>query len=274
MSIRGELAELKAKVETLTIALNTFKADHKESMATLTALLKTTISKNNQLEDAPISNGHRSNNTDTQPSTDLLDALAQNKDEGFTEYLTRWRQVYTQIQNRPKENELIPKFVASLEPTYHNIMKGDDYKTFKDLATFGARIEAAIKSGTLSKPVNPIPQESMPQNSIQVMKGEVLDVLSSPANNSPHPKKKVKREFTPLPMSYGEAFNKLRNSNRLQPLKPTIDPPVDERPVGWNPNAFCLYHRGNGHDTEHCFRLKHKIQDMIESGAIPDPSKL
>jgi hypothetical protein len=192
MSIREELNGLKAKVDTLTVALNTFTAHHKKSMATLTALLKTEVNKNKQPKGAPVSNGHRSDITDTQPSMGHLIALTQNKDEGFTEYLTRWRRVYIQIQNRPKESELISKFVASLEPTYHNIMRWNDFKTFKDLATFGVRIEAAIRSGTLSKPANPVPQESIPQNTTQVVKHDALDELSNPTNDSLPLKKRAK----------------------------------------------------------------------------------
>jgi hypothetical protein len=290
--VQRELNELRARVDTLTTTLSDFMADHKEStailtatlndfmtsqkesMTILTALLKAEIDKNHKPEDTPISNGLCPDIMEIQPSMSTLEALAQNDDEGFTEYLTRWRRVYSQIPNRPKENELISKFVSNLQPTYHSIMRWNIYQTFKDLASVGVRIEAGLRSGILSKPVDHTPLGSTPQNTAQVVKCYALDVLSSPANDSLPLKKKAEREFTPLPMSYGEAFNKLRNKNLLKPLKPTIDPPADERPFGWDSNAFCLYHRGNGHDTEHCYRLKHKIQNMIDSGVISDPSTL
>ena len=56
---------------------------------------------------------------------------------------------------------------------------------------------------------------------------------------------------------------------KLQPIGPTPDP--EKKTKYWNENAYCEYHRGKGHDTEKCYRLKHAIQDMIEDGRLPIP---
>ncbi|XP_071909680.1 uncharacterized protein [Coffea arabica] len=40
-------------------------------------------------------------------------------------------------------------------------------------------------------------------------------------------------------------------------------------PIGYDPQSFCAYHsRAPGHSTANCWALKHKIQDMIETGDI------
>jgi len=56
----------------------------------------------------------------------------------------------------------------------------------------------------------------------------------------------------------------------LSSIGPTPDP--EPRPRHWNENEYCQFHRGRGHTTENCYRLKHKIQDLIEEGTIPIPN--
>ncbi|RDY03633.1 hypothetical protein CR513_12754, partial [Mucuna pruriens] len=46
-------------------------------------------------------------------------------------------------------------------------------------------------------------------------------------------------------------------------LKP-LEPPY---PRSYDPNAKCDYHAGvDGHSTEKCWGLKHKVQDLVEGG--------
>jgi hypothetical protein len=273
MSLQGEVGELRAQVSTLTATLNDFMTNQMESVTILIASLKAEMNKNNKPEDTPTASGLRFDSMEIQPSLSTLEALAQNENEGFTEYLTRWRRIYTQIPNRPTENELVAKFVDSLEHTYQGIMRCSGYMTFKDVTMIGLRIEVGIRSGTLPKPVGQGILRNDSKDKARVVKRNVLDILSSQTENSQPPRKKARREFTPIPISYREAFRRLRDMNLLSPLQPTIDPPTDKRPIWWDVNAFCIYHRGEGHDTEHCYRLKHKIQNMLDSGIIPVPPK-
>ena len=49
------------------------------------------------------------------------------------------------------------------------------------------------------------------------------------------------------------------------------DPPTNPNTTSsrYNPNARCAYHSDSpGHDTNDCWSLKNKIQDMIEAGEI------
>ena len=36
----------------------------------------------------------------------------------------------------------------------------------------------------------------------------------------------------------------------------------------FDPKAFCQYHHQNGHDTEKCYSLKHKVWDLIDSNPL------
>ena len=38
-----------------------------------------------------------------------------------------------------------------------------------------------------------------------------------------------------------------------------------------NPKLYCKFHQTIGHDTDVCTRLRHEIQDLIDTGKITDP---
>ncbi|GLJ50080.1 hypothetical protein SUGI_1065180 [Cryptomeria japonica] len=73
------------------------------------------------------------------------------------------------------------------------------------------------------------------------------------------------RQFTSLNESLHSIMSHLLHINviKLPPIKP-IDPSKLSSPYFDN-NSFCQFHRQFGHDTEKCFALKNKIQDLIEN---------
>ena len=79
------------------------------------------------------------------------------------------------------------------------------------------------------------------------------------------------RTLTPIGMTYTQALEKLHTQKKLFPMRPTPHPPEDKRSLKYNIHAYCKYHRGNRHDTEQCWVLKHVIQDMIEEGKLSLP---
>ncbi|KAL2897956.1 Basic leucine zipper and W2 domain-containing protein 1, partial [Bienertia sinuspersici] len=80
--------------------------------------------------------------------------------------------------------------------------------------------------------------------------------------------KRKRREYTPLGMSQEQAFDYLTTDGVLEPIGPTPDPMPHRRTKWWNPNKHYRYHRGNGHSTEKCFKLKDRIQDLIDNGSF------
>lgn len=91
-----------------------------------------------------------------------------------------------------------------------------------------------------------------------------------PKSQVPSTKGKSKRVFTKLGMSYSQAAMLLITHKVIRPISPMQEPA--EKPVWWDSSEFCLYHEGNGHSTEDCYRLKHKIQDLLDAGSLPDPT--
>src|SRR3954463_6110525 len=79
-----------------------------------------------------------------------------------------------------------------------------------------------------------------------------------------------KRQFTKINMSLAQALQQLLKANlitvRDPPVKPNTSAP------SYKPNARCAYHSNSpGHDTNDCWPLKNKIQDMIDAGEIEFP---
>jgi hypothetical protein len=72
-----------------------------------------------------------------------------------------------------------------------------------------------------------------------------------------------KRRFDPVPMPLSQLLPQLIATNLVTtvPPKPVTDPP----PKGFDPNARCDYNMGSpGHWTDRCFRLRHKVQDLLD----------
>ena len=80
--------------------------------------------------------------------------------------------------------------------------------------------------------------------------------------NGPH-----RRVFTDLGMPPSKALEALLSKKIIQVLSPQPGKEV----TGKFPNEWCKYHQAKGHNTDYCFALKHKIQDLIEDGTVPAP---
>ncbi|XP_058784481.1 uncharacterized protein LOC131659286 [Vicia villosa] len=76
------------------------------------------------------------------------------------------------------------------------------------------------------------------------------------------------RKFNPLPTSRSEILKYLVNE-QLAELRP-MPPPIPGRATpNFRPNERCEFHANSpGHTLEKCWAFRHKVQDLIESGAI------
>ena len=82
--------------------------------------------------------------------------------------------------------------------------------------------------------------------------------------------KKAHREFSHLGMTLTQTYENLSSKGFIKPLDPT--PMPNPIPPTWNLNEYCHYHQKFYHNTDNCFRLKHKIQDLIDNGTLPNPN--
>ena len=110
-------------------------------------------------------NNQYSYNVDTQASIRTLEVLFQKDNEGFTEYLTRWRRVYAQVTTRPNKDELITKFINNLKPIYQAHLRYSNITDFRQLAQIGARIEDDLRTGKMSEILGYNPNKDATSNS-------------------------------------------------------------------------------------------------------------
>ena len=79
------------------------------------------------------------------------------------------------------------------------------------------------------------------------------------------------RRFSNLGRPLSNVFEKLKIQGLLKPLEPRPFPnPV---PPYLNLNQYCYFHQEKGHDTDNCTRLRHEVQNLIDSHKIPNPEK-
>ena len=68
-------------------------------------------------------------------------------------------------------------------------------------------------------------------------------------------------------MSLSQALQHMLRMNLIMLIGPHPNPKTSS--PKYNPDARCAYHSGNpGHDTNDCWALKYKIQNMIDAKEI------
>ncbi|KAF5932676.1 hypothetical protein HYC85_028847 [Camellia sinensis] len=92
---------------------------------------------------------------------------------------------------------------------------------------------------------------------------------SQPSQNTGPPRNR--RTSTPLHMSLARTLKMLMEREHLKPLDPS--PLFDPLPPRHDPTQYCLFHQQHGHPTNLCYRLRHKIQDLIDNKIIAPPTK-
>lgn len=78
--------------------------------------------------------------------------------------------------------------------------------------------------------------------------------------------RKERRQFTELYMPLNHAFSRVAILGLLSPLD--LKPLPNPLPHRFKENEYCAFHQSRGHDTNHCYRLRHEIQDLIDRGVI------
>ena len=76
-----------------------------------------------------------------------------------------------------------------------------------------------------------------------------------------------KRQFTNINMPLSQALQHLLKMNLITLIGPHPNPKTSS--PNYNPDAICAYHsESHGHDTNDCWTLKYKIQNMINAKEI------
>ncbi|KAL2942766.1 GMP synthase [glutamine-hydrolyzing] [Bienertia sinuspersici] len=128
--------------------------------------------------------------------------------------------------------------------------------TFDKVYHIGIEIEDDLLKANEATSATDTPSSSKGVNAVEI---DAVETTRAPP-------RRPRREYTPLGMTYTQAFDRLKSKGALSPIGPTADPPAERRSPRWDPNKYCKYHQGKGHTAEECWTLKNKLQDMVESG--------
>ncbi|XP_058784478.1 uncharacterized protein LOC131659283 [Vicia villosa] len=167
-----------------------------------------------------------------------------------------------------------------------NHLLGSSSAGFTDLILTGEHVESGIRSGKIqvatSSGVTKKPYSGrIEANAVHGLKGRnknnssqsvgaVLISTSTTQQNRQqgyqHRQDAPRRNFTKINMSLNQAWQHLLKEKLLAPVAP---PNINTSSPRYDPNARCAYHSDCvGHDTNNCWTLKHKVQDMIDAGEI------
>ncbi|RDX93004.1 hypothetical protein CR513_24783, partial [Mucuna pruriens] len=132
---------------------------------------------------------------------------------------------------------MVTMFIDILPSPYYDKVVGNVASNFADLVVLGERIELGIRRGKFAQANNSTGFAKKPI--FEKKKGETNVVLVKPI------------------------FLQEKKLVEIIPLK-LLEPPY---PKTYDPNARCDYHgRAVGHATERCWRMKHKVEDLLDGG--------
>src|SRR3989449_2806416 len=202
-----------------------------------------------------------------------LETTVQKRDEPFVDYLTRWRKRLILIKNRPEESELIEMFIKGTLPEFRSKLYFIPLKDFGEVYKMGIRIENQLNeekranvrtgfSGNRSRGMMNKPMGTSSNGNTKAGGSQNVNVVRN----------FTKRRFSKFSLPLSKILERCIKRGLLQPLEPR--PLPDPLPPRFNLRAFCNFHQSKGHDTNSCKRLRHEIQDLIDSGKIPDPEEV
>ena len=203
--------------------------------------------------------------------------------EGFKEYAQKWRDLAGRVQPPLTDRELVDMFLGTLSGPFFNHLIGNSSAGFTDLILTGERIEAGIKSGKIQKVASsnaekkPFKKEASAvygprrQNKPEHRQAVNAVVISKPAAapqqyNQPRAER-PKRQYTRLSMTLSQILPQLLSASLVTVREaPKV---VNTASPKFNPNARCAYHSDSpGHNTDDCWALKNKVQDLIDAKEI------
>ncbi|KAL2922230.1 Semaphorin-3ab [Bienertia sinuspersici] len=147
--------------------------------------------------------------------------------------------------------DIAHSFITRLLPKNRNHLRYLGLESFDKVCHIGIEVEDGL----------------LKENAKNNKDGVHSSYVNTIETNQQRPKRK-RRQYTPFGMSQEQAFGYLTAEGVLEPIRPTLDHVPHRRTKWWNPNKYCRYHRGNGHSTEKCFKLKDRIQDSVVNGSF------
>src|SRR6187397_1640876 len=146
-----------------------------------------------------------------------LEMLRQKENEGFTSFFNKWRETSANMVEVPTENESVRMFIKNLQEKYSKHLKYQhNLNTFKAVYDIGIEIEDDLAkqkaannsnhSGWKGKKNDNLSSSENAHSSNNVSTFDLSEVLAMDNQGS---KKQLRKDFTPIGMSYDTAFDRL-----------------------------------------------------------------
>ncbi|EOY05656.1 Gag-pro-like protein [Theobroma cacao] len=203
-----------------------------------------------------------------------LQTMEKKQSENFKEYAQRWRDTAagkiagheaasSKKGSTPKKKEGDVQAVTHDSQQAHNFNPNYPYPPYQP---FYPNIGNIAQNPYVYQLV---PQPTFQTNALpQTPPQKLLASTNNPGHGQRGPKTTLERpKFDPISVPYTTLLpqlieNRLLARTPLEPLRPPF-------PKWYDPNAHCDYHFGiQGHSTENCTTLKHKVQALIKAGLL------
>ncbi|KAA3486715.1 hypothetical protein EPI10_030594 [Gossypium australe] len=185
--------------------------------------------------------------TDMTPNRITVQNMEKKANEGFRQYTKRWMEIAIQVQPPLLEKKTTMLFINTLKAPFITHMLGSTTKSFSDIVMTGEMIENTIKSGKIEvkesnkrmatmKKENEVNNTSMGYSkSINISQPKIVTTghQGSSRKESGTRQNTEKLQFTPIPMTYKE-----------------------------------LYQRITGHSIENCLAFKKLVEKFISMGIV------
>ncbi|XP_071921398.1 uncharacterized protein [Coffea arabica] len=195
-------------------------------------------------------------NCELAPTRTTLEGTKKKPSEDHKTYAKRWRKLAAKVEPPMTEEEIVRTFIKAHDPPYFEEIFRMTGSPFAAIINKLEEYDEFVKAGKI---VN-----------VSALKLQ-LDALQNQNNNGKKPQFKKKEGDTAFIWDQGPPIDQLYEQLKAVGKIGTVPLKIYPRgpPTGYDPHAICAYHSGSpGHTTGNCWALKHKIQDMIDSGDI------
>ncbi|XP_058767291.1 uncharacterized protein LOC131640956 [Vicia villosa] len=193
-------------------------------------------------------------NLDMAPDRRQLQNMAQKEKEYFKEYAQRWRELASQVEPPLSEKELTSLLEEGIKKGKVSVVVDSSKKPFG-----GFQKKKEGETSAVERPRQRAQHYDQPQ----------VAAVQIPRQNAGQNQNRVARpktEFDPIPMTYTELYPHLVQLGLITTRSFT---PRDPPPAGFRADLHCEFHQGAvGHDLEHCYALKARVQDLVRGKVI------